>query len=162
MDNFYTIIRKELDLPKTLNLKKLIGKRVISKGGEVIGKVSQIRINPYHMNLEGVLVKRGIFRKKLYIGKTFFSHLSDDAIILNEELSLFIKGKYVFTSEGERVGKVSKVVRKGNSNELQSLVIKSLFTHEIVIDNSEIKHIGKSVILKTGHNARKKHFWQKP
>ena len=149
-------------MEKTINLKKLIGKKVISKGGVIIGKVCQIRINPYHLNLEGILIKRGFLRKPIYLGRSYFSHLSLDAIILNEELSLFIKGKYVFTSEGERVGKVSKVVRKGNSNELQNLVIKSLFTREISIPNSEIKHIGKSVVLKSGYNARKKYFWQKP
>ena len=35
----HVIIKNERPLEKTVNLKELIGKRVLSKGGQIIGKI---------------------------------------------------------------------------------------------------------------------------
>ncbi|MDO8467486.1 MAG: PRC-barrel domain-containing protein [Nanoarchaeota archaeon] len=161
MLNPHHIIRKELELDKTINLKELIGKKILSFGGKVIGKISQIRINPTNLNLEGILIKRDIFGKPLYIGKSYFSHLSHDAVILNIEISLLIKGKNVITSGGKIIGKVTEVVRKGSTNDIKVLMVRSFFSRRFLIPASAIKYIGKSVILKPNYNAKKKYFWQK-
>jgi len=155
------VTRKEISLDKTINIKQIVRKSVLSKGGTIIGKVSEVRINPKNLELEGVLIKRDIFRKPLYIGKGYFSHLSHDAIILNIEVSLLIKGKQVLTDDGKILGKVVQVLRKGNSNELQGLIVRSLFSKRFTIPPSAVKYIGKTIILKKSHNANKKYFWQR-
>ncbi len=161
MSKVHHVIKNELTLEKTVNLKKLTGKNVLSKGGKIIGKISEIRINPYNLKIEGILIKRDIFRKPLYIGKGYFSHLSHDSVILNIELSPLIKGRKVITSEGKIIGKVKEVLRKGDSNEIEGLTVRSMFSRKFILPSSAIKYIGKSVVLKSKYNAKKKYFWQR-
>jgi len=155
------IIRNNSPLDKTINFEKVIGKAVLSKGGRIIGRVAEVRINPQNLELEGILIKRDIFRKPLYIGKSYFAHLSHDALILNMEVSLLIKGRSVITSDGKVIGRVKEITRKGETNNLQEIIVRSLFSRRFVIPASAIKYIGRSIILRAKYNAKKKYIWQK-
>jgi len=157
----HNILKSERALEKTVNLKKLIGKRVLSKGGKIVGKIFEIRINPNNLGLEGILVKGNVIGKIMYIGKSYFSSLSHEAVILNIEVSVLIKDKQVIDSKGKKIGRVKEVLRKGTRNDLKGLFVKSLFSKKFFIPASAIGHVGKSVVLRSNYNARKKYFWQK-
>jgi sporulation protein YlmC with PRC-barrel domain len=156
----HSILKTERALHKTVNLKKLIGKRVLSKGGKIIGKISEIRINPISLNIEGILVKGNIIKKSMYIGRSYFSHLSPEAIILNIEVSVLIKNKQVIDSKGRIIGRIKEVVRKGTGNDLKGVYVRSLFSRKFFIPESEIEYVNKSIVLKPKYNATKKYFWQ--
>jgi|SRR3989344_1859662 len=157
----HNIIKHERPLEKTVNLKKLIGKSVLSKGGKVIGKILEIRISPNTLALEGILVRGNIIRKPIYIGRSYFSRLSEEAVILNIEVSVLIKDKQVMDFEGKILGTVKEVVRKGTRNDLKGLYVSSLFSKKFFIPASAIQYVSKSVVLRKNYNARKKYFWQK-
>ena len=157
----HNVIKHERPLEKTVNLKKLVGKSVLSKGGKIIGKVLEIRINPNNINLEGILVKGHIIRKPIYIGKSYFSRLSEEAVILNIEVSVLIKDKQVIDSEGKIIGRVKEVVRKGTRNDMKGIHVSSFFSKKFFIPESAIEYVNQSVVLKPRYNARKKYFWQK-
>ena len=155
-----SIIKKEAGFDKTIGLRNLLRKKVLSKGGKVVGSICEIRISPRNGSLEGVVVSRGPFKKVLYIGKGYFSHLSNDSVILNIEPSLLLMSSLVVTFEGKVIGRVCEVSRKGESNEIDFITARKLFS-KFTISNSGIKSIGKSVILRQGYRVTKKPFWKK-
>ncbi|MDP3965925.1 MAG: hypothetical protein Q8Q04_00130 [archaeon] len=156
-----SILKTERSLDKTINLKKLIGKEVLSKGGKIIGKILEIRISPIDLNLEGILVRGNSIKKSMYIGRSYFSRLSSEAVILNIEVSVLIKNKQVIDSKGKIIGRVKEIVRKGTRNDLKGLYVRSLLSRKFFIPESGIEYVSKSVVLKSNYNARKKYFWQK-
>jgi len=155
------VTKKEVVLQKTLNLKNIIGKDVLSKGGQFIGTVAEVRLHPRTLSLAGILISRGFFKKLIFIDKNYFSHVSQDAVILNIELSILLKGKKIVSSDGKIIGRVKEIIRKGTSNEMEGIVTKSLFSAKQTIPNSAIKSIGSSIILKSQYNARKRYFWHR-
>jgi len=160
MKEQYNILKTERSLEKTINLKKLIGKRVISKGGKIIGRILEIRISPISLNIEGILVRRNIHKKSMYIGRSYFSRLSQEAVILNIEVSVLIKDKQVIDSKGKIIGKVKEVVRKGTRNDIKGVYVRSLFRRKFFIPESKIAYVNQSVVLKSKYNATKKYFWK--
>ena len=156
----HSILKTERSLDKTVNLKKLIGKSVLSKGGKIIGKIFEIRISPINLELEGILVRGNIIKKPMYIGRSYFSRLSQEAVILNMEVSVLIKDKQVINSKGKIIGRVKEVVRKGTRNDIKGIYARSLFSRKFFIPESEIEYVNKSVVLKPKYHATKKYFWQ--
>ncbi len=153
------IIRKEAELEKTVNLKKLIGKNVLSEGGTIVGNISEVRLNPNGFDLEGVVVSTRV--GNLYVGKSYFSSLSDYSVILNTELSLLVQGRRVITADGKTLGKVKIVNRKGKTNEIESLLVSSFFK-KYLIPVSAIKQIASSVLMKTRYDDTKEYLWTRP
>ena len=157
MKKIQEIIEKEAPLEYTLNLKDLFGIRVISKRGKVVGNVSQFRINANSMEIEGILVSRGIFKKPFYVGKSYLKQISKDAIILNIEPTNLLKGIKVVTSDGKILGKVKEVIRKGDTNIVEGIVVSSLFKKKKTIRASSIERLGQSIILKQNYHVTEKH-----
>ncbi|MFA4953651.1 MAG: PRC-barrel domain-containing protein [Candidatus Pacearchaeota archaeon] len=157
----HSILKTERALHKTVNLKKLIGKIVLSKGGKIIGRILEIRISPINLDLEGILVRGNIIKKSMYIGRSYFSRLSHESVILNIEVSVLIKNKQVIDSKGKILGRVKEVVRKGTRNDLKGVYVRSLFSRKFFIPESEIEYVNKSLVLKPKYNATKKYFWQR-
>ena len=144
MSEPYPIIKRNLSYEKTVDIQKIKGAKVLSKGGKVIGRVAEIRINPHTTQPQGVLVKRGLGEIPLYIGRSYFAHLSYESIILNMEPSILIKGKRVITTQGKILGTVREVIRKEKTNDVTGIIVKSPLTRKALIPHSEIKLIGKS------------------
>ena len=119
MGDYQYVVKKEAGLEETANVKRLIGKRVLSEGGSVVGHISEVRLNKSGFNLEGIVVSSSI--GLVYIGKSYFSTISDYSVILNTELGLLVKGKKVLTIDGKVLGRVKQVNRKGNTNEIESI-----------------------------------------
>jgi len=161
-EKMHFITDTKLNLDSTLDIINAQGKRVISKNGIVIGRIKEIRINPNNLGVDGVVVERGLFRKKAYIGKNYFDKLSHDALLLNIDPSILLKRKKVIDSEGKVAGKVKGVVRKGFTNDVDYLIVKpSLFRKVFDLDITNVKFIGRSVILKSNYNAPKKYIWNR-
>src|SRR3989338_7559475 len=142
------IIDNTLAYEKTLDLRKILQKKVISKNGLFVGKVKELRMSEDGLRLEGVLIKRGIFKRKLYLGKKYIDRLTYDSIILNADPFLLLKGIKVITSEGEVVGRVKDFVRKSLSNDIEQLTVGSLMRGKFNIPVSYVKSRGYSIILK--------------
>ena len=155
------VIDKTKSWDETVDLRQIIGVRVLSEKGLAVGKVSQIRIHPETKSLEGILVRRGFFRESLFIGRTYFDTLSSEAIILNIEPSILLLGKKVVTYDGEVVGKIREVVRVGKTNTLKQAVVHSFWRGTFIVPAGEIKSLGKSLMIKNSYNVPKKSFWRR-
>lgn|SRR3989344_9389617 len=161
MKEHHRITKQESALDETFNMQNSLNVRVISDSGFVVGKVSQIRIHPTKMVLEGIVVSPGFLKKPIYIGRSYIKKLSEESFILNIYPSILLKGENVLDTEGRKIGKVSEVVRKEHSNEIRELIVSSPFRKKFVITPQNIKHIGESIILKPNYHVQKKYFWQK-
>ena len=162
MNHIDHLIKGEKLFDETYSLGKILGSPVLSKSGILIGHVKQARILPETLTIEGILVKRKLFKKSVYIGKSFFSHINQDAIILNMDPTFLLKGARVLSLEGEHLGKISKVIRKGNSNNIDKLIISSSFIRKkSIVESNFINKIGESVFLSEDYHVDKKYLWQK-
>ena len=144
----------------TIDLRKIIGVRVISENGHTIGRVVQARINPDTKSFEGIVVRRGFFRK-IYIGKNYFDTLSPEGTILVIEPSILLKGERVIAYDGEVIGKVKDVTRAGQTNMIKSITVHSFLRGTFSISADYIKSIAKNILLKDNYNAPKKSLWRR-
>ena len=153
------IQKNDVLISKTVNFKKLLGARVLSTDGLVVGRVKEIRIDSKSMDLQGIVVSRGIFFQPLYIGRSYFEKVSNDAAILNIDPFVLLKGRNVITLDGKKIGKVNVITRSDDSNDIKSIIVRSLFK-EFNVPADSIKLIGKSIILKLGYDGAKKYIKQ--
>jgi len=131
-------------------LKRLLGKKVIAKNGEVVGKVRDIAIENY--DIKGVFCSRWF--DKVYIDKSNFETFSADAIVLRINPVTLLKGKIVFDSAGKRVGTVRRVNRDDTSNSFKSLAVRTkIYKRKIEIKPGQISILKKNIILKTEYEG---------
>lgn len=157
-------IDKTAPLDTTINVKKVLGARVISNKNFSIGKVAEVRIKQDTKTLEGIVVKRGLlglFAKPIYIGKNYFNKLTPEAVILNIEPTILLKNKKVVTYEGEIIGKVKDIIRQDKTNIMKGVVVKSFLRGIFTVPTDQIKSTSNSIILKDSYNAPKKSLWRR-
>ncbi len=157
---FETIIKNDAEFIKTINIKKILYKRVLANTGLVIGRVFQLRFDTSKKTLEGIVVKR-FLSKPIYLGTSYISKLTSEGIILNIEPSIFLKNRKIIDYEGKTLGKVLKVNRKGNRNDISSLILSSFMRKNLEIPFSAIQKLGKNIILKKDYNVQQKYIWQR-
>lgn len=134
---------KTKKLEKTKNFCSYINKKVYSKKGMFVGKVSDVIMKDYLM--VGVLVNAN---KKIFIGKEFFKSDSESAIMLKIDPVTEIIGKTVYDSTGKRLGKVVGLKRKGTGNSYSELLVKkAIYSRSFSISKKEVEIAKKSVIL---------------
>ena len=144
------IVTNTLPIDSTINISNLLGKQLLSSQGFIVGKIKQIRINPSNMKIEGVVVKRGFFRK-IYIDKSYLEKISSESIILAIEPSIFLEGRKVITSEGKVLGEVKEINRIKEANDIESLVVKPFFRKAFIVPFSAVQMIGKTIMLKKSY-----------
>ena len=144
----------------TINVNKVIGIKVIAANGHVIGRVAQARINLNTKSFEGIVVRKGLFRK-IYIGRTYFQTLSKQGIILLIDPSVLLIGAKVVAYHGEVVGRVKEVNRIEKTNTIKSILAHSFLRGDFAVPVNQIKSIAKSIILKASYDAPKKSFWRR-
>ena len=131
-------------------IKNLLGKKVIAKNGEVVGKVKDVAIENY--DIKGVFCCKWFDR--VYIDKSNFETFSAEAIILKINPVTLLKGKIVFDSAGRRVGTVKHVNRDDTSNSIKSLTVRTkIYKPKLEIKPSQISIMKKNIILKTEYEG---------
>ncbi len=160
-ENLYLLATDGVSVERTVNLKKILWSRVLSKNGFRVGWVKSVQMHPEKLAVEGIVVSQGAFHKQLYIGKEYIDHVSDDAVILTIDPPILLIGKKVVTYEGEVVGKVKDVKRQGNSSDIETLQVHSFGRGTFTIPVNAVKSGGQSIILKQNYDVPKKHFFKR-
>jgi sporulation protein YlmC with PRC-barrel domain len=161
MERFDILPKGGVAFEKTFALEDVLGKRVISKNGQLVGRVSRIQVSDDGLSVEGAVVSRGLFRKKLFIGKGYIDRLTEDSLVLKIDPFLLFKGVKVVSSEGEVLGKVIDFVRINNTNDLDSVMVKGFMRGTFSIPLASLKSVGYSIILKPNYEPPAKHFWKR-
>lgn len=123
--------------------RSYLGKKVYSKEGNIVGIVKDLFIGKDAMT--GFFV---LGRRKLFIDKEYMATESEKAIMLSIEPVLLAIGKKVFDSDGRKVGVVTGVERKSNSNNYVALFVKSnIFSKAFSIPKEDVEVFKENVIL---------------
>ncbi len=132
-------------------LKSYLGKKVFSKSGAYVGRISDVYTK--NNSMRGILVKS---RVKIFFDKDYIHTDSPDAIMLSIDPVTHIIGRVVFDSEGRKLGKVIGLERKDNSNSYSSIVVKKrLISKPFVVSKGEIETCKKNCILKSAYDNKR-------
>jgi len=141
---------KTIPFKDTIEVKHIIGKKVNSKDGKVLGKVKSVHIHPKNLTVEGVVVDSGMFEVDQYYGRGYIETLNLEGVVLSiTPVSEFV-GNDVYDPTGKMVGKVTGINRAKQTNTLISIKVKSEDSGEdILIASDYIATIGdKTLMLK--------------
>lgn len=148
------IIKDKSLMDRTRSVKDILGVRVLSKSGENIGVVKDVRYGLRSMGIKGILTKHP-FKGFLYIGSGYIEIISDESIILSIDPATLLIDKRVITHQGKVIGKVKKVDRVRNTNAISKIHVKRFLHKAFVIKPLDIEKNGDSIILKEGCYAEK-------
>ena len=138
---------KSLPFNETIEVNKILGKKVLTKDGKRIGKVKGIHVDPKDLTIEGINVDTGMFYVDHYFDKSYVKLLNNEGAILKVNPATDILKLNVFDSDGKEVGTVTKANRSKLTNKLLSIVV-DIGKEEATITADYISTIGHSVMLK--------------
>jgi sporulation protein YlmC with PRC-barrel domain len=128
---------------KFASMKDYIGKKVVSKSGKTIGSVKDVLFT--ENGIKGIIVTRGL--SKFYVDSSHFNAVSNKAMLSIDPIILLV-GKEVFDVDGRRLGKVTEVIRKNNTNDFEAIIVKKrIYSKAIEIPKSNIDVLKKNIIL---------------
>ena len=96
------ISSKIKSLESTKSLASLMGKRVLSKSGEIAGKITDVITT--NEKIIGIIISGN---QRQFIGKEFFKYDTEDSILLTIDPVTLMIGKQVFDNEGKKLGIVT-------------------------------------------------------
>jgi sporulation protein YlmC with PRC-barrel domain len=156
-----------------MKASEFIGKTVIDKKGQEIGKIADIILKPSDCLIDKILVSDGAVLNKKYflITETEIEAIGDYVILkielndveerINQESADSIKkielnfkklvGKTVITSNGVKLGTVEDIMIQPHECLMESIVVKSksdLGKKNFMLDNGEIKDIKDYLVTK--------------
>jgi sporulation protein YlmC with PRC-barrel domain len=133
------------DIAKYLSLSSVVGKKVIAKNGEVIGRVKEVAFDLG--KILGIIV--GAKSGKVLIGTDYIDDLIADSVVLKISPVTALLGRKVFDKDGRKLGKVTELVRHNAHNDLTQIVVsRGLFRKPLKVDRDDIQVAGMNIILK--------------
>lgn len=157
------IKHKSSPLSETVNVKEVLGEKVIAKNGKEIGTVKSVYIHPKNMTIEGIKVKKDLnvfLNEYEYIGKNYIERISSEGAMLRIVPITEYIGVPVIDAEGRKIGNVKELRRSNKTNNLTSIVVRSGWKNptalvtkkmpakDIVISKKHIAEAGRKIILK--------------
>ncbi len=138
-----------LSRSKTIDLKNLIGRRVIAKSGDEIGKIKSLHINPFSLKVEGITVNKGLVEND-YIGKDYIKSINQEGAVLKITPLTEYLDKEVIDAAGKKIGSVKEIKRSKKTNNIVSiLVYRGILKQDLIIPKRLISSINDKVALKS-------------
>jgi sporulation protein YlmC with PRC-barrel domain len=143
------IKHKTLPFKDTIQVKNIIGTKVLTNDGNAIGKVRAIHVHPQELTIEGIQVDTGWFEIDQYIDTNYIQSMTGDAVVLKMTPVTKLVGLNVYDALGKDIGKVINVHRSRMTNKLLSVTVQYGETgEELVITADYIATTGHAVMLK--------------
>jgi len=120
------------------------GKKVIDRGGIEYGKVKHIHINQNTLAVNGVTIHQG-FRKDYFLSDDYIDKFSEETLLLSRPPVR--TGIPVTDIDRHKIGKVNRLHKNSETNELETIEVTNGFMHSKVLSKSEIWGVGEKVIL---------------
>lgn len=121
------------------------GKTVIDREGIQYGKIKHIHINQNTLEVTGITVSAG-FHKDYDLSRDYIDRFTDESVLLSTPpIRCDIP---VVDIDGKKIGKVKKLHREPDTNELLSIEVTEGLFGKRVFPKSEIWGIGEKVILR--------------
>ncbi len=139
------------DLDEAVTSDDILGKDIIDVDGKLIGVTEKVFIHPNSLDFIGIEVDKGFLRKGFSIGKDYIERIAKNAVFLNVKVAFEMRGMDVFSSLGEKVGKVSDVELVGNKNEIKSIHVKAE-GKDIIVPRNFVDKVEHGVFLNIKKN----------
>jgi sporulation protein YlmC with PRC-barrel domain len=120
------------------------GKNVIDREGIEYGKTKHIHINQNTLCVCGVTIHQG-FRKDYFLSEDYIDKFTEKTLLLSRPPVRV--GIPVVDTDRRKIGKVKRIHRKPDTNELESIEIADGIRHSKIVSKSEIWGVGEKVIL---------------
>lgn len=134
----------QLEVENICTADEFTGKKVVDKEGIEYGKVKHIHINSSTLAVSGVTVHQG-FNKDFYLTTEYIDRFTTKLLLLSHPpIRAFIP---VVDIDGNKLGKVKRLVKSSDTNELESIEVSSTL-HSKLVSKSDIWGIGERVTLK--------------
>jgi len=121
------------------------GKKVVDREGIHYGKVKHIHINQDTLAVSGVTIHQG-FHKDYFLSKDFIDKFTEETLLLSTPP--IRTGIPVVDIDGHKIGKVKRLHRHPDTNELESVEVSDGIMHSKILSKSEIWGVGEKVTLK--------------
>ena len=121
------------------------GKKVIDREGIEYGKVKHIHINQETLVVSGVTIHRG-FHKDYFLSEDYIDKFADETLLLSRPP--IRTGIPVVDIDRHKVGKVKRIHRNPDTNEIESIEVSDGLIHSKILSKSEIWGVGEKVILR--------------
>ena len=121
------------------------GKKVLDREGIQYGKVKHIHINQETLVVSGVTIRQG-FHKEYFLPETFIDRFTEETLLLSTPpVRTSID---VVDIDGHKIGKVKRLHRNPDTNELESIEISDGLIGSKILSKSEIWGIGEKLKLR--------------
>jgi len=130
---------------KSVTADSFTGKTVIDREGIEYGKVKHIHINQDTLTVSGVTIHQG-FIKDYFLSDNYIDKFSEESLLLSRPP--IRTGIQVIDIDRRKIGKVKRLHRDPDTNELESIEISDGLLHSKILSKSEIWGVGEKVILK--------------
>ena len=142
------------DMPENMaTADDFVGKKVIDREGIEYGKVKHIHINQHTLIVSGVTIHQG-FNKDYFLSNDYIDKFTEETLLLSRPP--IRSGIPVVDIDSHKIGKVKRLHRNSDTNELESIEISDGLMHSKIISKSEIWGVGEKVILKMTKEEYKK------
>ena len=121
------------------------GKKVIDREGIEYGKVKHIHINQDTLAVSGVTIHQG-FNKDYFLSEDYIDKFAEETLLLSRPPVR--TGIPVTDIDRHKIGKVKRLHRNPDTNELESIEVSDGLMHSKILSKSEIWGIGEKVILR--------------
>ena len=121
------------------------GKKVIDREGIEYGKVKHIHINQNTLVVSGVTIHQG-FHKDYFLSEDYIDKFSEKTLLLSRPPVR--TGILVVDVDSHKLGKVKKLHKDLDTNELESIEISDGLMHSKIVSKSEIWGVGEKIILR--------------
>jgi len=121
------------------------GKKVVDREGIQYGKVKHIHINQETLAVSGVTIHQG-FHKDYFLSDTYIDKFTEETLLLSTPPVR--TGIQVVDIDGHKIGKVKRLHRHPDTNELESIEVSDGIIHSKIISKSEVWGVGEKIILK--------------
>lgn len=143
----FTPRKEKVDLSE--RIKSVIGKKILGKNGEVVGKVKDIVAKDDA--IEGILVRRRF--TTYFLDLEYIEDLYAESVLLKIDPAVRYIGMQVFDSEGRKIGKVVDIQQKKTTNAIESIIVKRhVFAKQKEVAVSDIEVSQKNIILKIAYD----------
>ena len=129
------------------------GKKVIDREGIEYGKVKHIHINQNTLVVSGVTIHQG-FHKDYFLSEDYIDRFSEKTLLLSRPPVRI--GIPVIDVDRHKIGKVKRLHKNLDTNELESIEISDGLMHSKILSKSEIWGVGEKVILRMTKEEFKK------
>ncbi len=129
------------------------GKKVTDREGIEYGKVKHIHINTDTLQVSGITVHEA-FNKEFFLSRDYIDRFTEESVLLGTPP--IRRDSLVVDIDGHKIGKIKKIRRNNDTNELESIEVSQGLVHSRSFPKSEIWGVGEKVILRLSKDDYKK------